>query len=145
MVTVLVVVLFIVVALAAFLALGFWYNSSLTNAAEANVPSDAPVGTCYGADESKRQVPCEGPHVYEVYSESLYFDDAGYPSAFDRSLGNDVCEDDLEYATGENYFLTDWDFALVFPPETQWDAGDRRVPCVGFLGDGIQVTGRLGR
>lgn len=139
------VILLGVVAVVAFLALGVWYNSTLANAAAANVPADAPLGACYGADESKQEISCDGSHVFEVYSESFYLGEVGYPSEFARSFGNQICEDDLEFATGVNYFLSDWDYALVLPIEADWNAGERRVPCVGFLGDALQVTGHLGR
>lgn len=139
-----VVILLILVALAALVAVGFWYNATLADAAAANVPADAPVGACYGADGSKREMSCDGPHVFEVYSESFYFGDVDYPSGFARSLGNEICEEDLEFATGENFLLSDWDYALVLPLEADWEAGERRVPCIGFFGDARQITRRLG-
>lgn len=145
MIIAVVIVLVVLLALASLLALGFWYNSTLADAAAANVPADARLGACYSADGSRREVSCDGPHVFEVYSESIYFDEVEYPSGFTRSLGNQICEDDLEFVTGENYFSSDWDYAIVFPAEADWSAGERRVACVGFFGDALQVTRHLGR
>lgn len=138
------IILFLIVAAIGLLAIGIWYNTSLANQTAANVPANAPVGTCYDSNGSKQAVSCDGPHVFEVYSESYYFDEVEYPSGLTRSLGNQICEEDLGFLTGENYFLGDWDYAEVFPTKAAWLAGERRVPCVSFLGDGYQVNRPMG-
>lgn len=138
------VIVLVLACVAVFLAIGLWYNSAMTDAAQANVPADAPIGTCYGSDGSKQAISCDGPHVFEVYTSSFYLPTADYPSRFDRSLGNPICEDDLELLIGQNYLLSEWDYAMVFPDEASWNNGQRRVPCVGFFGSALQVTGPIG-
>jgi len=112
-------------------------QSQVTN----SVPPLAEVGDCYAADESMEPVPCEGPHVYEVFSAVVYDYDTEYPGRLSRSLGNAVCTEDLERFTGVGYITGAWDYAEVYPSEDDWNAGNRVVVCALFKDFGIEVVG----
>lgn len=97
---------------------------------ESTVPTTALIGECYERGNPTRSpVPCDGRHHYEVYSSIWFPQDMEYPNRLERLLGNDVCEEDFELYTGENYWTSDLEYSVPFPTEEEWNAGDRFTVC----------------
>jgi hypothetical protein len=126
------------------MALGAYVLVVTSDAAAENVPSDAWFGECYDNSGSKRPVPCDGSHYYEVFSVVEYELEEDYPGAVLRRVGNPICEEDLEDATGESFLLSDYSYAEVYPTPEQWADGVRQVPCVLFKTESGPLTGRRG-
>ena len=98
-------------------------------AVEANVPSTASIGECYDDNGSKVPVPCDGSHRFEVFEIVVYDHGVGYPGNLSKTFGNELCDDQFEVYTGENYYLSELHYQEVFPSEQDWVEGDRWVPC----------------
>jgi hypothetical protein len=116
------------------------------NSVNDNVPADAWIDECYKNDGSNEPVDCDGPHHFEVYSAGFYPDDMDYPNLLVRSLGVDLCEDDFEAYTGDNYFdpRTDYDYTARYPSEEGWRQGQRYVLCVLTHTELSQLNSRAG-
>ncbi len=100
------------------------------NAATNNVPAEAFIGECFGFDETKTAVACDGQHFFEVFSAVEYPADMEYPNVAEIAIGNQICTDEFTEYTGEGYYTSDYDYQEVFPSRAQWDAGERIVICV---------------
>ncbi|MBN2176600.1 MAG: septum formation family protein [Demequinaceae bacterium] len=102
--------------------------------------ADLRAGDCFNValtDEEQifSQVPtvdCSKPHTAEVYkvsdiSASYTYDE---DEVFNMSL--DLCYDAFEAYVGVDYFdplAADLDFTFFYPPEEEWEAGERSVTC----------------
>ena len=65
-----------------------WFFLGFVSVGEAarNVPADAFIGECFGNDESKVMVACDGGHYFEVFSAVEYPAEMGYPSTAEIAL-----------------------------------------------------------
>lgn len=121
----------LLVALVAFVGLVVLYVAIVAGAADDNVPNTAWLGECYGNDGSFEPVSCDGPHHYEVFDIVEYEADLEYPGRFDRSVGNDVCDESFEAYTGDSIMdlSSPYDYAEIYPTPEEWEDGVRLVPC----------------
>ncbi len=109
---------------------------------EANVPSSARIGECYDNNDSKLPVPCDGSHRFEVFEIVVYDYGVDYPNNLLKTLGNELCDDQFEVYTGENFYLSDFQYLEVYPSEQDWAEGDRWVACV-IHRDGLGPIGKV--
>ena len=120
-----VVVLGVLIVVGLFALLSFGQSS-----VNASVPTDAFIGDCFVRGVSTGEpVSCDERHHYEVYSYIEFFDDQ-YPSRLERLAGADICEEDFERYTGQNYWTSSLDYSIPYPTEEEWNAGDRETVCV---------------
>ncbi len=104
--------------------------TSTNNAVNSNVPRTASVGECFATHtESFQPVSCSEPHHFEVYSLIEFSPGDPYPGALGRLAGSNICVDDFVAYTGKNYLLSDLDYSIPFPTETEWEAGDLVTVC----------------
>lgn len=133
--------LLVVVIVAGLIGISLVVAGFQQSGAEANVPWTASIGECYGSDESFSVVPCSGSHSFEVFTAVVYEDHVAYPGRFERSLGNLLCDEDIEEFTGVSYFAGAYSYAEIYPSEQEWADGERWVLCALFTDSGSATSG----
>lgn len=110
--------------------------------------SDLEVGDCLpegmGGDEvfEVTIVPCEGPHVDEVYFE-FNLPDGEFPGEDGLTeAAIRECEPEFEDFADIAYEESELDYWWLTPTETSWAGGDRTMQCLIYSYDGT-VTGTL--
>ncbi len=116
-------------AVAGMVALGALYVFAVLGPVEDTVSNDAQLGECYVRGQST-PVSCAEPHHFEVFAEVRFLPEATFPGRLDRFVGIAFCEEELVAVTGDSYVLGAYDYVAVYPSEADWEAGNRRVPCV---------------
>jgi hypothetical protein len=105
------------------------------------------VGDCFGdtnrggAVSSVAAIPCEDPHVYEVFHDfSLPAGDFPGDAEFEEATYAE-CDPAFEQFVGVAYEESELEYFFYTPTEEGWSAyDDRRVSCV--IGtEGVRVTG----
>lgn len=139
-----VVSVFLLIAL--LVTAGVLMLTSSQSAVEAAVPRDAEVGQCYGeVDDGFAEVSCGTPHLFEVYSLIEFFPGEPYPNRFERLTGSQICQEDFEQYTGQNFWTSDLDYSIPFPTEAEWLAGDLITVCVLHDSEMSELTGSQSR
>ncbi len=83
-------------------------------------------------DASVRVVPCEEPHVYQVFAvDPRAFSDFDNPaiSAF-QEQGDEYCFSAFSIFTGQNLEFSELTYTYLYPTEESWRQGDRELTCV---------------
>lgn len=85
-------------------------------------------------------VPCNGPHVFEVYSINFLPD--GLSPPFDEPA-SEQCLQDFETFVGVPYETSAYFFEWYQPEPETYNLGDRRVACLITTADYAPVSGSL--
>ena len=102
------------------------------------------MGECIAVSsnpDSSVSVPCSQPHRYEVFEEAEWVLSDNYPSFVDRNAGTAVCDQAFSDFVGASYWSSSYDMSEVFPTETSWETGNRRVLCVIHATDMSNLVG----
>lgn len=94
--------------------------------------------------ETVRVVPCDQPHVYEVFAvvEHPAGEDEPYPGRDDTLEYSDAaCRDEFEPYVGASYETSDLFITSVYPSAATWSLGDRAITCMLRAEDERRLTG----
>jgi hypothetical protein len=128
-------------------------EGEITDAGDLSV-QDLRVGDCFElsgdlttVDQAEvgsvRAIPCEEPHVYEVYVVSEYPANET-PSAIDEPYSDwelAQCLDGFEAYVGIDFDSSRWYFSTLTPTDESWDQGDRAIQCFLHNENETSVTG----
>lgn len=87
-------------------------------------------------------VPCQEPHLYEVYSERRL----SLPEFSDDipQMAEDFCSEQYSAFIGVDYEQSKYVFTSLYPTEEGWAlAGDRTISCIVHEDDLSAITGSL--
>jgi hypothetical protein len=105
-------------------------------------PSDEAVGEI----ENIEAVPCDEPHLQEVFALPEYPDEDGggaYPGEAEiQQFADASCLEAFEQYTGIDYLNSDLYFTYLHPSVDSWNDDDRQVVCVITAG-GDEMTGTV--
>lgn len=108
---------------------------------------DLEVGDCWtGATDDVLEVevmPCDQPHVFEVYTLVDYTDGGDeYPGETAiQGFSESVCLDAFSAYVGTDYETSEFFYFPLVPSESTWAAGDREVVCNLTVEDRSEWTG----
>jgi hypothetical protein len=85
-------------------------------------------------------VPCDDPHVYEVYYEESL---EGLSLQEIKDAQPQICEDEFEEFVGMSYWDTSLEITYLFPTEESFSQGDKSIQCLVSTGDLSMVAGSL--
>ena len=123
----------------ALVAVFIWGSQEVVDQA---VPRDALIGECFDRHDSSREpVPCDSPHTYEVYAYIEFYPGYPYPSGLERLGGSEVCIEEFEVYTGEDYWTSSLDYSIPYPTEEEWEAGDLVTVCALHHSELRPITG----
>lgn len=111
--------------------------------------TDVEVGDCFNADTGESitdvgGVPCEQPHVYEVFALAQHDggDDAAYPGDTQiQTQAEELCVAEFEGYVGLPYEESELLLTTVNPSQESWDGGDRETICALNLDGNAELTG----
>lgn len=128
-------------------------SGEITGAGTLDV-QDVRVGDCFDLEDepptegtmevtSVRAIPCDEPHVYEMYFTGDY-PEGELPTAPDEPYSaweEDSCVGSFESYVGIDFDASRWYFSSLTPTDESWDAGDRLLQCFLHNLDETPVTG----
>jgi hypothetical protein len=128
-------------------------GGEITDAGDLSV-QDLRVGDCFsftdevttgdgGEVSSVRAIPCDEPHVYELYVMEDYPADETF-SDVDEPYTEwelNTCLDGFAEYIGIDYESSSWYFSTLTPTQESWDAGDRDLQCFVHNADESAVVG----
>ncbi len=100
-----------------------------------------PVPSSQG-DYSFNVVPCDQPHIWEVFGlESI--SDSDYSEAAITQQSELHCTDEFSSYVGVDYSFSSLTFQWYQPTKETWSDGDRLITCLVASGDKSMRTGSL--
>lgn len=119
-------------------------SGALTEAQDVSA-TDVEVGDCFNAAEGESitdvgGVPCDEPHVYEVYALPQHAD-GEFPGDGMQAKAEELCVAEFEGYVGIGYDESEWLLTTINPSAETWEEGDRETICALHAEGNAEVTG----
>lgn len=85
-------------------------------------------------------VPCDRPHVYEVYALPQH-EDGEFPGDGIQAQAEELCMTEFEASVGLAYDQSEWLLTTINPSAETWENGDRETICALHNEAKTEVTG----
>ena len=108
--------------------------------------SDVAVGDCFNADTGGAisdvgGVPCDEPHVYEVFALATH-EDGDFPGDAEiQTKAEELCVAEYEGYVGATYEESEFVLTTINPSQETWDTGDRVTICALSAEGETEITG----